>query len=88
MKASYPLAERPSDAEIERGYNGKIGQVGRGDMQLRGVRTHEFREPMGGEWYLSGADPACYKAKADLSNKYQIVKLVRCKRVTYWKLEG
>ena len=46
------------------------------------VRTGEFREPKRGEWYLSGAIPAGYRATNDLSTKYHIVRLVKTQTQT------
>lgn len=41
------------------------------------VRTGEFRPPRAGEWYLSGAVVAAYRAPNDLSTSYHIARLVR-----------
>jgi hypothetical protein len=37
-------------------------------------RTGELRPPKKGEWYLSGAIPGAYLAKADLSTPYHIMR--------------
>jgi len=42
----------------------------------RAKLTGEFRPPLKGEWYLSGAIPEAYKAPNDLSTAYHIVVLV------------
>lgn len=47
-------------------------------------RTGEHRYPKAGEWYLSGAIPAGYRAPADLVYAYDIVRLVRAEIVTTW----
>ena len=39
-------------------------------------RTHEFRAPRKGEWYLSGATPLAFRAHNDLSTEYRIMRLV------------
>ncbi len=36
------------------------------------IRTGEFRPPRKGEWYISGAIPAAYRAPNDLSTSYHI----------------
>jgi hypothetical protein len=43
--------------------------------------TGEFRPPRKGEWYLSGAIIEAYQAKADMSDPYVIVKLVKARAV-------
>ena len=43
---------------------------------VRGKMTGEKRAPKKGEWYLSGADIAAYRAPNDLSTEYYIAKLV------------
>jgi len=50
-----------------------------GKIQLRGVRTGEYRAPKAGEWYLSGAEPEAWKARNDLTSPYYILRLVRVK---------
>lgn len=40
------------------------------------VKIHEFRAPLKGEWYLSGAIPAAYCARSDLTTAYQILRKV------------
>jgi len=40
------------------------------------IRTGEFRNPMKGEWFLSGANPMAYLAPNDLSSPYHILELV------------
>ena len=41
--------------------------------------TGEYRQPMKGEWYISGAIPEGYKALNDLSVCHQIGRLVEVK---------
>ena len=45
-------------------------------VSIKAILTNQFREPMKGEWYLSGAIPEAYRAINDLSTKYRILKLV------------
>jgi len=40
------------------------------------VRSGEFRAPRKGEFYISGAIPAAYRAPNDLTMKFQIARLV------------
>lgn len=58
--------------KIERQYPG--GKV-------KAVRTGEFRRPLKGELYLSGAIPAAYEATSDLQTAYAIMKLVYVREV-------
>ncbi len=41
-----------------------------------------LRPPKQGEWFLSGAVPAAYKATFDMSVSYHILELVLVKKVT------
>ncbi len=43
---------------------------------------YEYRKPLKGEWFLSGAVPAAYRAARDLSISYYIVELVLVKTIT------
>ncbi len=52
-------------------------EIYRGDGPLFGgwyVRTGGFRPPRKGEKFLSGAIPEAYKAKADLSTPFHILR--------------
>lgn len=49
----------------------------------RGKLTGEFRPPKKGEWYLSGAIPTAYLASNDLTTSFNILKIVKVKRVEY-----
>jgi len=40
----------------------------------RFIRVGEFRTPRKGDWYLSGAIPAAYMARANLTTPYHILK--------------
>ena len=49
-------------------------------LSARGFRaepTGEHRPPRAGEWYLSGAITAAYRAPGDLSTSYHIARIVR-----------
>jgi len=39
-------------------------------------RTGEFRKPMRGDWYLSGAIPCAYMARANLDTNFHILERV------------
>jgi len=39
------------------------------------IPTGEFRPPKAGEWYISGALPAAYRAPNDLTTAYHIARL-------------
>jgi hypothetical protein len=68
-KNNYPLADSATLEERP----GAVTQ-----RHLRCVATGEFRAPKKGEWYLSGAIIAGYKAPSDLSYPFHIAKLVVC----------
>ena len=44
---------------------------------FRAEPTGEHRPPRTGEWYLSGAITAAYRALGDLSTAYHIARIVR-----------
>jgi hypothetical protein len=46
----------------------------------------EFRPPKAGEWYISGAIPAGYYTKNNLSTAYNIAQRVRVKKVVLIKV--
>lgn len=46
------------------------------------IRTGVFRCPKKGEWYISGAIPAGYRAPNDLSTMFHIGRLVKVKTTT------
>jgi len=46
--------------------------------------TGEVRRPLKGEWYLSGAVIAAYKAPANLSHDFAIAELVQGRTVSTW----
>lgn len=51
-------------------------------ISIMAVHAGEFRTPCAGEWYLSGAKPAAWRAPNDLSTKFHIMRLVKVKRET------
>lgn len=69
MPSYYPVAE--SGATISK-VDPKLDRV---------IRTGETRAPKRGEWYLSGAIPEGYQAPNDLTQEFQICKLVRGRMV-------
>ena len=72
-KKFYEISDTPSYVEQKHlGCKPMMSKV-----QCRVVLTGEFREPKKEEWYLSGAIPTGYKAKNNLTTKYNICKLVR-----------
>ena len=50
--------------------------------QIRAIKIPGFRAPKKGEWYLSGAVTAAYRAKNDLTTEFHIARLVVVKSVT------
>lgn len=87
---TYPLADWPSREDCEQmdlrrsEVSGPLPSLDTG-VQVRGHRGDEIRAiptgekhpPKQGEWYLSGARVAAYRAPNDLSTAYHIAKLVR-----------
>ncbi len=43
--------------------------------QKTAIKTKEYRNPLKGEYYLSGAIPMAYKAFHDLGTKYWIAEI-------------
>jgi len=73
MITTYPLGDRiPGDHSV------RIFPT----SGVKAVKTGQFRPPLRGEWYLSGAIPHAYIASNNLSHPYHIMKLVRVKVVT------
>lgn len=52
------------------------------DRTKRVETIGEFRPPMKGEWYISGAIPEAYRAGFDLSTSYDIGRLVTVEVIT------
>lgn len=79
---TYPLAEL-APSKIRKAYGFKsVAQIdNNGKRAIRCVLTGEKRAPKKGEWYLSGARPAGWEAKNDLSTEYHIVHLVLTERI-------
>jgi len=89
----YKLADLPSRKEAERlGFahdpKSLITAQRLAKPHLRGVLLGETRKPRKGDWYLSGAIPEAYKANADLSSEYPILRLVRVEVVTEERIVG
>jgi hypothetical protein len=57
------------------------------DGNVMAINSKQFRCPKQGEWYLSGAIPAAYKAPNDLSQEFFIATLVKVKVLTEYVLE-
>lgn len=62
----YPLNDRPTSAELDLLNDSSPNVV---------ITTGEYRKPKAGEWYISGAIPAGYRANCDLNYEYHIAKL-------------
>jgi len=73
----YPLADTPTAEET----NGASFSERYRRANIRAQLTGELRSPMAGEWYLSGAIPAAYKAKSDMSSAFYICRIVRTKTI-------
>ena len=75
----YPLGDRLTLAECERL---GIGTTPVAQAGIMAVWTGEKRAPKKGEWYLSGAIIAAYRAPNDLLTEYHIARLVKVRRET------
>ena len=78
----YPVLDRPTFEEIRSlGFAERpLGPLIALDVPARNIcaiRTGAFRPPQAGEWYLSGAEVAAYRAPNDLKTSYHIARLVR-----------
>ncbi len=82
----YRLADNPSRAQYEKlgvEYRAVFGWTPTRDgRRITSIRTREFRAPKAGEYYLSGASPAAYRAPNDLTTAYRIMRLVAVNRET------
>lgn len=72
----YPLSDTPTAAET----NGASFKERFHSQSLMAVPTGEFRQPNKGEWYLSGAIVAAYKAPNALNTPFHIAKLVKVEK--------
>ena len=73
---TYSLGDLPTTEET-----GGADFVARYRGTFRAVPTGEKRAPKTGEWYLSGAIVAAYRAGGGLTSEYMIAKLVKVERV-------
>ena len=86
----YPIADRITRADAEAlgvkrsevsgplpSFEGMAGRIaGRQDLNVCAIYSGHRRPPRKGEWYLSGARVAAYRAPNDLSSEYHIATLV------------
>jgi hypothetical protein len=81
-KKLYPVFDRLTKAEADAlGFDkipaDPLASVGMPVKNVHAITTGEFREPKKGEWYLSGAIPAAYRAPNGLTCRFYICELVR-----------
>ena len=69
---TYRLGDMPSVEEQD-----KFGVRHAPKLHIRAIRTGEFRPPVKGEWYLSGACAEAWKTRGNLETPYHILRLVR-----------
>lgn len=87
----YDLAGLPNSSEIER-IQAAFDDAPRPmkplwlNQHIRATPTGEKRPPRKGEWYLSGAIIAAYRAPNDLSTAFHIARLVRIDEVVDVKI--
>ncbi len=90
-KKLYPVLDRLTKAEakvlgFDRIPSGPMISVNMPVKDVHAITTGEFRKPKKGEWYLSGAIPAAYRAPNDLTWNYHICELVRTVTRTITKI--
>lgn len=76
----YPLGDTPTEKETGgASFNERFvsQSLGAGASGFRAVDTGEKRPPCRGEWYLSGAIIAAYRAPNDLGTSYHIARIVQ-----------
>lgn len=57
-----------------------LKRLGGRERNIMAVWTGEKRPPKSGEWFISGAVPEVYRARADLTTVYHIARLVQVER--------
>ena len=77
---TYPIVDWPSPDEL----NGEKFSLNK----FRAVKIGQYRPPMEGEWYLSGAIPEAYRALNDYSAPFHILEIVRVKLVQEYVVLG
>jgi hypothetical protein len=78
----YPLSDfAPSAVRKKFGFTSFLSQR-TPTKELMAVMTGEKRSPKKGEWYISGALPAGYRAKHDLGMIFHIARLVLVEKKT------
>jgi len=87
MRKYYKLGDNPTNAEYAAlGLPYKIMLSWAPPMvagqHAKAQFTGEFRSPLKGEWYLSGASIAAYRAPNDLTTGYNIARLIVVERKT------
>lgn len=66
----FPLVDHPTKAELT-----ALGVTKR--RHVKAQYSGEFRQPQGGEWYLSGAIVEAYRASKPLHGDFHIARLVK-----------
>lgn len=59
-----------------------LGTTHKYGRDIKAIYNGEKRAPKKGEWYLSGAEIAAYRAPDDFNTVYHIAKLVRVEQKT------
>lgn len=89
MVKTYPLEDRPTYKECKAlgietstvAPNLWAVATPHDGRYIQAVKTGEKRPPHAGEWYLSGAIPAAYRAPSNLSQTFQLLRLVVVERI-------
>lgn len=87
LNALYPVAdsvpyEQRKELGLGNGHGIACTILGIQAKNVHAKRTGEKRCPKKGEWYLSGAYVAAYRAREDLTSEYHIAVLVKTKTET------
>ena len=77
----YPIKDFIPFRDLNKlGLNHRLGDIGTKDNQVfkvMAVWTGEKRNPIAGEWFLSGSIIEAYRAKLDMGDEFHIAKLVK-----------
>ena len=82
-RQTYPLGDTPTSADLPGvPFDKRFVSDFLPNRHYKAVMIGRIRPPKKGEWYLSGAIPAAYRAPNDLTTSYHIMKLVRVETIT------
>lgn len=83
-RTTYPLGDTPTAAETGgASFDERFTPEAMPNHHFKAVMIGRIRPPKKGEWYLSGAIPAAYRAPNDLTGSFHIMRLVRVHTKTF-----